>query len=120
MNALYQIPDAYDILAADRAAVVASMPATDAAPFYSVQDVMNRAAFVRNDLETLHAAGGVQQLAMNVTIDGSVYTVVCKRGADGLEWSASCPPRRHQFAAVIIDAVKRRIEENRKTEGMVN
>ncbi|BDI33401.1 hypothetical protein CCAX7_54520 [Capsulimonas corticalis] len=94
------------IAAADGAAISAT--------FYSVQDIISRASFVRNEWGTLtDFSGKFLQSAMDVTIDGSRFTVYCKKGDDGLEWSARCPSRRHHLAAAVIDAVQRRLEMSR-------
>lgn len=95
-------------------AIAAATPSTPAETFYSVQDVLKRAAFARNEWGTLtDYAGKFLQSTMDIRIDGAIYTVYCKKGECGLEWSARCPNRRYDVAPVMIDAVQRYIEAKR-------
>ena len=107
--------------ARQNAVIAAAEGAASSDVFYSVQDIIARAAFAPNDLETFtDYAGNTLQLAMDITIDGAVYTVRCVKSDTGLNWSVCCPASRYHFAPVMIDAVKRRIEQNRAESAVVN
>ncbi|MEO7716336.1 MAG: hypothetical protein ABIY70_09030 [Capsulimonas sp.] len=104
------IPDAYDVLAADRAAVLSSMAVPmEQYPMPTVTEVVRTYTMEPYEWRTFQS-GGYAPLAESIVVthpaDPTSRFVVMHDLLSG-EWTVQCPSKRSHHGVVIIDAVIR-------------
>ncbi|BDI33365.1 hypothetical protein CCAX7_54160 [Capsulimonas corticalis] len=108
------LPDAHDVMAADRAAVLNAMPiASDPFPMPTVQEVLRTYRFAAYEWRTFQTFDRrALSWSMSVThpADPTSHFIVMFEAVSG-EWTVQYPSRRSHHGPVIIEAARRKYSQ---------